>query len=333
MADNPFEDPDVQAAANSDGGGPPPVPPQQYGADAYDDTPQQQDDNAYDDDNASANIDMQQINKYIPPDAQKDIAISAGSAMAGQAVNAAKDDYDQATNTQSNVHEAPPPPSFCINLFNWFPLRMFAFGGGFLLILGPILDFIFTTPSFIQFFIYVYLISFGFITMFIESPTWKMTRGIQLKLFFWFRLLSRMWGRAWFYLFVSILCFAGIEGDAGGATIAVGCYLVIISFLSFLFSRLASKKYVRMYIFIAAGTEGDELVGKFMRKFDELDLDGDARIGSADLSKAAEMAGRVLSNSERHAIQTFLDESCNGYVSKEDWMKMWMQYNMKQHFL
>merc|ERR1712032_365224 len=51
----------------------------------------------------------------------------------------------------------------------------------------------------------------------------------------------------------------------------------------------------------------------------------------------AEEAGKVLSNAERHAIQTFLDESCNGFITKEDWMKqMHEQYiddRFKQRFL
>ena len=79
MADNPFEDPDVQAAAQSDGGGmPPPVPQDAYG-----------DDNAYDDDQQNnVNIDMvKAAAQYIPPEQQKQIAVSAGSAMANQAAN------------------------------------------------------------------------------------------------------------------------------------------------------------------------------------------------------------------------------------------------------
>merc|ERR1712173_199821 len=115
---------------------------------------------------------------------------------------------------QSDQHEAPPPPTFCIKLFNWFPL------------------------------------------------------------------LSRMWGRAWFYLFVSILCYGGANSETGAIfTVIAGVYITIISILSFVFSRLAGKKFARMREYIAAGAEGDEMEGRFMRKFDELDNDSDARIG------------------------------------------------------
>jgi len=264
MADNPFEDPDVQAAAHSDGNAPPPVPNNVYGGD-----------NAYDEaDNNQVNVAMvQAAAKYIPPEQQKQLAVSAGSAMANQAANKVQQDYEESNRTQSDQHEAPPPPSFCI------------------------------------------------------------------KFFFWFRLLSRMWGRAWFYLFVSILCYAPIGTDSGAIfTVVAGVYITFISIASFLFSRMAGKKFGRMREFIAAGAEGDELEGRFMRKFDELDLGGKpGTIGSVEIVKLAEQAGRTISNSERHAVQTFLDESCNGFVSKEDWMKMFVtQYEekgFKQKFL
>lgn len=315
---------------------PPPPPSNVYG----------NDDNAYEDngdnDNGNNNVNIDIVKaaaKYIPPEQQKQMAVSAGSAMANQAANKVQEDYNQNAKTQQDQHSAPPPPSFCINLFNWFPLRYFAFGAGALLIAGPILDIAFSQPPFIQFFIYLYLIAFGAITMFVEAPTWGCTRWFQLKLFFWFRLLSRMWGRAWFYLFISILCYAGVESDSGSTfTVIAGVYLTIISILSFIFSRMAGKKFARMREYIAAGSEGDEMEGRFMRKFDELDLGGKpGTIGSSEISKAAEQAGRTLSNSERHAIQTFLDDSCNGHVTKEDWMKQFVtQYQekgFKQRFL
>eukprot|EP01084_Bolivina_argentea_P020052 37327_1 len=293
---------------------------------------------------------MADINPFEDPDAneqsplakhhnddevQIDMAqISKNKEKAGQAIDAVKDDFKQETAQQKDVNKAPPPPSYCVNLFNWFPIRLFAFFGGLGLILCTIMDFLFTVPSFIQFFIYILLILSGIIMMFIESPTFKLTRWCQLKLFFWFRILSRMWGRAWFYLFMSFLCFSGAEyEDMGEFTFIAGIYVIVIALLSFIFSKMSATKYKRLYIFIAAGTEGDELNSLFIKKFKSLDLDSDGRIGSVELNECAVQSGRSLSNSETYAIQTFLDESCNGYISKEDWMKQFTKYNMKQHFL
>ena len=69
------------------------------------------------------------------------------------------------------------------------------------------------------------------------------------------------------------------------------------------FSYQAGSKYRRMFDFIASGTDPlntDEMAGKLTRKFDELDMDGDQKIGSLEVVKLAEMSGRKLSNAERH---------------------------------
>merc|ERR1719295_2469797 len=279
-----------------------------------------------------------QAASYIPADQQKQLAVSAGSAVANQAMNQVANDYEEQAKTQQDHNEAPPPPPFCLKLLAWFPIRMAALIGGGLLLLCPILDFIFSSPKFIQAFIFIYLIGFGVVALASEALPLKAFRKMQLGIFFWFRLMSRMWGRAWFYLFVSILCFAGLESGGAIFTVIAGVYLLIISIASFVFSRMAGKKFARLREFISAGAEGDQMVGRFMRKFDELDKGGkEGTIGSAEIVKVMEQAGRTISNSERHAIQTFLDESCNGYVSKEDWMKMLVtQYEgkeFKQKFL
>jgi len=324
MQDNPFDDPAVQQA----NAGPPPVPSNVYGDNAYDDAP------------AQVNVDMaMQAASYIPKEQQQQLAVSAGSAVANQAMNQAQNEYEESAKTQQDHNERPPPPPFCIKLMNWFPIRLAAFVGGVLLLACPILDFIVGSPAFIQAFIYIYLMGFGLVVIASESPSWKATRKAQLGIFFWFRLMSRMWGRAWFYLFISILCFAGVEGDSKAVfTVIAGVYLLIISIASFVFSRMAGKKFARLREFIAAGAEGDQMRGRFMRKFDELDKGGkEGTIGSAEIVKVMEQAGRTISNSERHALQTFLDESCNGYVSKEDWVKQLVtQYegkDFKQRFL
>lgn len=324
MADNnPFDDPTVKAAASATG--PPPVPQS-----AYDDNNNQQ--TSLKSDNNNDNNVTVDINKYVSPQQQQQVMMAAGSSMANTAVNAMKDDYQQSTSNQADHHSAPEKPQFCTKLFNWFPLKLFCFFGGVMLIALPIIDIALSSIEFISFFIFVYLMFFGIVTMFVESPTFKLTRWMQLKIFFWFRILGRMWGRAWFYLFISILCYSELDGGFT-ATAVAGFYLTFMSLLSFLYSKLAANKYVRCYDFIAAGTEGDELIGKFMRKFDELDADADGRIGSLEIVKLCNQAGREVSNAERAAFQTFLDESCNGYVSKEDWMRIWMLYNRKQKYL
>mmetsp|Transcript_5048 Transcript_5048/g.4416 ORF Transcript_5048/g.4416 Transcript_5048/m.4416 type:complete len:298 (+) Transcript_5048:126-1019(+) len=243
--------------------------------------------------------------------------------MGGQVANA----YDEETANQKDEHEAPPPPSYMVNLCNWFPLRLFCFAGGAGLVACTILDFIFNGDSFIQWIIRVYLLFFGLVTMMIESPTWTCTRWFQTRIYFWFRILSRMWGRAWFYLFITILCFGEFDQeDPAEFTIVAGFYLIFIAILSFIFSRLSAKKLNRMYEFVAAGTENDEMEGRFIKKYDVLvSVNTEGKMGSMEITKLAKDAGRGLANSERHAIQTYLDESCLGYVTKEDFMKQFLR--------
>merc|ERR1719219_1274082 len=98
---------------------------------------------------------------YIPAEQQKQLAVSAGSAVAN--------DYEEQAKTQQDHNEAPPPPPFCLKLLAWFPIRMAALIGGGLLLLCPILDFIFSKPKFIQAFIFIYLIGFGVVALASEA--------------------------------------------------------------------------------------------------------------------------------------------------------------------
>ena len=124
-----------------------------------------------------------------------------------------KNQYDDDIEPQRDQHKAPRTPTFCLNLCNCFPLRIFSFFGGAILIVCTVLDTLFNNDTMIQFFLRVYLVFFGIIIMLIESPRWSCTTYFQLKIFFWYRILSRMWGRAWLYLFITVLCFG--EFDRG----------------------------------------------------------------------------------------------------------------------
>jgi len=289
---NPFEDPDVANA-------------QTYGGSAYEEP------------------------KPPPPPPQTNL-VSRGLVALDVSQNTGDANATKTTNTSSQPGDNPPveQQNWCVRLIKWIQIRWFAFLGGCLLLALTIVE-IFNKPQFIDFFVFIYFIMFGIMIMFIEFPAFLLTRKAQLGTFFWFRLLSRSWGRAWFYIFVAIICF--FQGD--GFAIFVGIWMISIGLIMFIYSRFAAIVYVRIYIFIASGAEGDKLETKFENKFDELDLDRDGKIDSGAIVKVARQSGRELSNSERHAIQQFLDVSCNGSISKEDWWKQFSTYNIKQRFL
>jgi len=317
---NPFEDPDVKAASN----GP------RYNDSAYDDVEMN--------DNQTT---TKSSGPPPPPNAQSNIQVqvessvaNAGKQMVTNEYNAYQQDKDRADQATSNHNERPPPPKWVERCYAWIPIRTFAFVGGWAFVILPWLDMVTNSDlTFSGFFILFYIFLFGLAIIMVESPSWKCTRKPQLGIYFWSRFMSRMWGRANFYVFVSILSYANFDLQGWSGTGLAGVYMLIVALLMYYVSWSAAKKYVRMYIYIAAGTEGDQLKEKLESKFNELDIDRDGQIGSEGIVKLAQDAGRHLTNAERHAIQTFLDESCNGSVSKDDWMRQWMEHNMKAKFL
>jgi hypothetical protein len=227
----------------------------------------------------------------------------------------------------------PEVPSWLVKCFDWVPLRWFLFIGGILLTLLSIIDLMKygNNPKGMNNFIFVFVFIAGIVVMSIEGPLTFLTRRFQLGIYFWFRLLSRLWGRAWFYLFVAILCFA--QSPFVTATSFAGFYLICWVPLMFVISRRAALKYQRMYIYTSGGAEGKERLQKFAEKFDDLDITKSGFITSTNLSLLAIQSGRSLSNAERHAIYSFLDVSCNGKISKEDFIKQFRDHNVKQRFL
>ena len=74
------------------------------------------------------------------------------------------------------------------------------------------------------------------------------------------------------------------------------------------------------------GSPTDEMLRKkFGAKFDELDSDGDGKVTGADIAKLGIEANLELSNSECHAIFTYLDVDCNGDIDKDNWVTMWLR--------
>jgi hypothetical protein len=311
---NPFEDPDVKAAKNVGGGTT--TTTTGGGGGGYGD-------NVYDNNN-NIGIDIDGA------------AMNVGKTVMNNEMNKMNEEMRIANANTSNHNERPPPPAWIERCFSWLPIRTLALFGGFCFLGLPWIDLLLTSRNnltFSGFFILFYLFLFGFCIVCIESPSWRCTRSMQLGIYFWARFCSRMWGRATFYLFISILSFALWEDGYFSVTALAGIYMVIIGILMYIVSWTAAKKYVRIFVYIASGSEGDLLKNKFLFKFDDIDIDKDGKISSEAIVKIASEAGRTLTNAERHAIQSFLDESCNGNVTKDDWMRQFMNNNMKIKFL
>lgn len=118
---------------------------------------------------------------------------------------------------QIDVHRAPEANlglcAWCVALFYWIPIRYLAFMGSMALFILPFLDVKFQSGiTFVEWLLYWYIQIFALIAIFIESPTWILTRKVQLNLYKWCRLLRRTWGRSMFYISVSMLTFAELQG-------------------------------------------------------------------------------------------------------------------------
>merc|ERR1719295_1359011 len=77
-----------------------------------------------------------QAASYIPAEQQKQLAVSAGSAVANQAMNQVANDYEEQAKTQQDHNEAPPPPPFKAKWRRWwcFVVILLRFGLFFVII-------------------------------------------------------------------------------------------------------------------------------------------------------------------------------------------------------
>ena len=128
-----------------------------------------------------------------------------------------RDKLSSQTKSQQNVYQPPSSnlgcQAWCIALFYWIPIRYLCFMGSLALFILPFFDVRFQSGmSFNEWLLYWYIQLFAIVAIFIESPTWILTRKIQLTIYKWCRILRRTWGRACFYITISLLTFAELQG-------------------------------------------------------------------------------------------------------------------------
>ncbi|ETO31795.1 hypothetical protein RFI_05325 [Reticulomyxa filosa] len=263
-----------------------------------------QENTAYEEVQLKTNSDTQGL---IAHDTTANLVNSQAKEQISNAYEATVDDIKSANAAVADHNERPETPSWLVKYFNWFPLRWFLFFGGMAMTAMAVFDMTFNASSAkgIGSLGYFLLFCIGIVMMLIEAPVSKITRSCQLGVFFWFRLLSRLWGRAWFYLFISLLSFSQFPGLVT-ATSLVGIYLLALVPAMLFISRTAAGKYQRIYVYIAGGTEGEEREERFKRKFDQLDVARTGFIASSSIVQLAAEAGRTLSNAERHVLYFFL---------------------------
>jgi len=240
----------------------------------------------------------------------------------------------------NNNHYAPSPSpsdtkvsqcqSYLTSMFYWLPIRSLCLLGCVCMFVFPFIDDKFSSPTFIQYLLGWYIQFFALLGMFIESPTWWLTKRVQLAIFSYARFLRRTSGRAFFYFTVSLLTFAPVKEDGANLTFFAGVYMLGVASLMMVFSRLAAKQLHIMFAFMrnSEDVQGQHAEDQLTAFYNSIDYNRTGKVGSAELHTFAEQSlKRKLSNSENYTIRLYLDQSCLGYVTREDWTKQFMKTN------
>jgi len=198
------------------------------------------------------------------------------------------------------------------------PLQILLVLTGIAFMLAGILDFTFNFDSALDIFVNLYLILFGIIIIIIETPRMGFTAGLQDRVFYWAMFLSRLWGRAWFYFFLGILCLS--DGKGSTPKIAVAVLVIFVVIVMFFVGYSSAAKALRFNIYISQGAEGEQRLGMIQQKFQELDNTQAGWLTDVHLKVLAEEADRELSTSELNAILRFFNKSLDNQISLEEWM-------------
>merc|ERR1719273_1676115 len=104
---------------------------------------------------------------------------------------------NEAINNNNNNNNGQPKKSecstYCSAIFYWVPMRSLCFVGAVMLFVFPFLDNKFSQQSVIQWFLGWYIQGFAILAMFIESPTWWLTKKVQLSILLCAFLTSNFW--------------------------------------------------------------------------------------------------------------------------------------------
>jgi len=197
------------------------------------------------------------------------------------------------------------------------PLRYLLILTGVSFIIAGITDFAFDFDSALDIFVNIYLIIFGFMVIIIEAPRLARTAAFQDKVFYWAMFLSRLWGRAWFYFFLAILCLS--DGKSSTPKIIVAVFVIFVAGVMFFVGYSSAAKVKRFEVFISQGCEAEQRLERIRQKFRELDNVSNNYLTDDHLFLLAEQADRELSTSEANTIMRFFNKSMDNQISLGEW--------------
>lgn len=206
---------------------------------------------------------------------------------------------------------------FCGAFSAKLPLRYCLMLLGVLMFIGGLVDYITNFKTALDLIVNAYLIIFGILIVFIECPRMSWNRMVQEGILYWAYFLARLWGRAFLYLFLAILC---VVDSKSPAKIVAGVYAFFIVFIMYFVGWTAAAKMKRINIFVGRGTEGEQRLALIQAKFKDLDMASMGHIGSDAITKVAAEADRELSFSEREAILRFFNPNFENDITLDEWM-------------
>lgn len=226
---------------------------------------------------------------------------------------------------QQNQQPAPPEEKSLWNDFvsamgtcsAYLPLRYLLMFAGAFLIFAAIFDFI-KFQNALDFFVNIYLMVFGVLIIVIEIPRTSWNQKVQDRIFYWAMFVARLWGRAWLYFFVAILCVMDFRSWPKGLA---GVFVIFLVIVMYFVGVNSATKLKRMNVFVTKGTEGEQRKEMYRAKFVELDTAQMNHLTGDHIKILAEQADRTLSSSECETIMRFFNYDFRGEITLAEWLE------------
>merc|ERR1719361_2408608 len=235
-------------------------------------------------------------------------------------------DPENQNNQQQQQAAAPPEEKSLWNDFvvamgtcsAYLPLRYLLIFAGAFLIFAAIFDFIKFFSNALDFFVNIYLIMFGVLIILIEIPRQAWNQKIQDRIFYWAMFVARMWGRAWLYFFIAVLCIMDFKSWPKGLA---GIYVIFLVIVMYFVGVNSASKLKRMNVFVTKGTENEQRIEMYRQKFVELDTAQMNYLTFDHIKILAEQADRTLSASECETIMRFFNYDFRGEITMAEWLE------------
>jgi len=171
--------------------------------------------------------------------------------------------------------------------------------------------------TFLRIFVNLFCILGGAISLIVEFPRMFWNKRMQKFVFYWALFMSRLWGRAWTYLFLAILTISAQHW----LRVVVGCFTIFVCIIMYFVGLTSSKKINRISVFVAAGAEKDQRLERVDAKFKELDVLNRGFLTATEVQHLGAQAGRELSHAEVQIIMRFFDPENHDELHYDAWIR------------